>query len=280
MFGYISPNTSALNDEQNKRFRAVYCGLCHTLRERHGLIGCATLSYDLTFLALLLTALYEPSEIVGQERCVPHPFKTHTYVVSEPFGYAADMNLALAYHKCQDNWQDDRSIPSLAQKQALKRGYAKVQTLYPKQCAAIETWLHEIHRIEFENRMDIDAPVNATGRMLGELFSWRSDCWSDSLREIGDGLGRFIYFMDAYDDLPQDAKRGRFNPLKPYQGDAAFESMCRDAMVMMMGDCTQAFEQLPILQDADLLRNVLYSGVWGKYVQIQKKRRTNEKGAE
>lgn len=281
LFGYIIPNQSALDDAQRARFHAVYCGLCRTLKRRHGLSGASTLSYDLTFLALLLTALYEPQEERGMEHCMTHPVKRHAYAVSDVFEYAADMNVALAYHKCMDNWQDDHSAVSLAEAKLLKRGYMKVAQQYPEKCGAIERWLDEIHQIEREQSGGIDAPVNSTGRMLGELFCYReNDYWADSLRIMGDGLGRFIYFMDAYDDLPHDIRRGSFNPLKSYQDNADYEKLCKDAMTMMVADCTQEFEQLPIVQDADLLRNVLYSGIWSKYVQIQRKRESDSKGAK
>ena len=281
LFGYIIPNQSALDDVQRARFRAVYCGLCHTMKHRHGLSGVSTLSYDLTFLALLLTGLYEPEEVQEKSRCLVHPIQRREYVSGDAFDYAADMNVALAYHKCLDNWQDDRNAFSLAEAKLLKRGYAKVARRYPAKCDAIERWLDEIHQIEREQACGIDAPVNSTGRMLGELFCYHEDdYWSDSLRIMGDGLGRFVYFMDAYDDLPRDIRRNSFNPLKPYRENADFEKLCKEAMTMMIADCTQEFERLPIVQDADLLRNVLYSGIWSRYVQIQKKREADSKGVK
>ena len=280
MFGYVMPNLSVLDSAQKARFRSVYCGLCRTLRERHGWMGSSTLSYDLTFLALLLSSLYEPEEMRTENRCPPHPLKRHVCVQSEPFAYAADMNVALAYHKCMDNWKDDRNLLSRGEARMLSRAYLKVARAYPEQCSSIETWLEEIHRIEKEDRPGIDAPVNSTGRMLGKLFRYRDDYWADSLERIGDGLGRFIYFMDAYDDLPRDLRRGSYNPLKPYRQDEGFEAMCRDALTMMVADCTEAFETLPIIQDADLLRNVLYSGVWSRYAQITRKKQSHDKGAE
>jgi len=271
MFGYITPNLSALSDTGRARYREVYCGLCHVLYRRHGLTGSVTLSNDLTFLALLLGALYEAEEERGEERCVVHPFRKHAYAYSKPFEYIADMNVALAYHKCLDDWQDDKNLLSRGEAFLLKRAYDRVAKQYPAKCEAIEAWIAEIHRIESANRKDIDAPVNSTGRLLGELFCWKDDYWSGSLRIMGDGLGRFIYMMDACEDLPKDVRSGSYNPLSSYRTDENFEEMCKDALMMMVADCTQEFETLPILQDADLLRNVLYSGIWSKYAQLQKK---------
>lgn len=274
MFGYVITNADTLSKEQQERFRQCYCGLCRTLRRQFGAVGQMTLSFDMTFLAMVLNALYEPEEISGKERCLPHPFKKHTYIESTCFEYAADMNIALAYHKCMDNWIDDRSIPYRAMGGVLKKAYRKAEARHPEQCGVIEQCLDEIHRIEKSGCSQIDPPVNVTGRMLGVLFAFDpNDIWADTLREMGDGLGRFVYFMDAYDDLEKDIRHHRFNPLKTFHEDNGYEDMCKASLKMMIGDSTQAFEMLPIVKDADIIRNILYSGVWSRYAQIQNKRK-------
>ncbi|MBR1821801.1 MAG: hypothetical protein IJ769_09280 [Clostridia bacterium] len=281
MFGYVITNPNALPKERQQRFRAVYCGLCAALRRRHGLAGSATLSYDMTFLALLLNALYEPGEQTGRERCPAHPISAHAYAVSPVMEYVADMNVALAYHKCMDNWLDDRNPLSAGEGALLRQAYRSVAREWPDKCAAIEAWLDEVHDIESRNLPEVDLPVNATGRMLGELFVYpRERAWNDELRVIGDGLGRFIYIMDAYDDLSKDIRKGRYNPLKALRDRPDFEALCKSAMTMMIADATEAFERLPVVLDADILRNVLYSGVWSKYVYLQNKRNARGKGAD
>ncbi|MBR1560315.1 MAG: hypothetical protein IJ646_08775 [Clostridia bacterium] len=280
MFGYIITNAESLPKERQERFRGFYCGLCRRLRLRYGLVGSTTLSFDMTFLAVLLNALYEPDETEACERCVPHPFKAHDYVDTEVMDYVADMNVALAYHKCLDNWLDDRSVLSLSEAKLLKSAYRKVSGLYPQKCAAIERWLDDIHVMERSGLQAIDPPVNATGRLLGELFVYRDDVWADTLREVGDGLGRFIYLMDAWDDLPEDMKRKRYNPLKGYARRADYDAFCQSALMLSVADATRAFELLPIVRDADILRNILYSGVWSKYALIRNKRESGKKEKE
>lgn len=281
MFGYIMTNAKSLPEPRQARFRAFYCGLCRRLRQKYGLTGSAVLSYDMTFLAVLLNALYEPGERAGQERCVPHPVKPHDYIDTEALDYAADMNAALAYHKCLDDWQDDRSVPAAMEARLLKRAYEAVEARWPERCEAIAQWLNEIHAIEAADTQAIDPPVNATGRALGALFVWREgDAWADALREIGDGLGRFIYLMDAYDDLPEDIRRKRYNPLKSLRERENYEALCLSALTMAVADAARAFETLPIVQDADILRNILYSGVWSKYVMINNKRESDKKERE
>ena len=270
MFGYVVPDQQRLDEAGKKRFRELYCGLCHEMYARHGLRGTATLSNDLTFLAVLYDSLYEPEEKRGANRCTAHPFQKQEWCCCDRFGYVADMNLALAYHKCLDNWMDDRSLPSKAEAGILKAEYRKVRAAYPDKCRAIEDWLDEIHEIEKSGRMEIDPPANSTGRMLGALFAADGDHWAPTLARVGDGLGRFIYMMDAYDDLAEDIKKKRYNPLKAMANDPNFETFISDGLTMAAADAAMAFEELPLLRDADLLRNVLYGGIWGRYNQIRK----------
>lgn len=269
MFGYVIANCNALYDDQKIRFRAMYCGMCRSLGRRYGSAARFTLSYDMTFVALLLSALYEPEDKSESGVCLPHPFRKHLFVINPYTDYAADLNILLAYHKCADNWTDDRNPAFGAAKLALRGAYERAAALHPQKAKAVEDWMREISRIEADGCEEIDPPMNLTGKMLGELFVCKDDCFSGLLREMGEALGRFIYFMDAYDDLKKDLKSGSFNPLKPLMHADGFEELCRDSLKMSMADCADAFECLPILQDADLIRNILYSGVWAKYGWIQ-----------
>mgnify|MGYP007098970385 CR=1 FL=1 len=84
--------------------------------------------------------------------------------------------------------------------------------------------------------------------------------------------GKFIYLMDAYEDVEQDIKKGTYNPLKKRYEEPGFEEECRQILTMMMSECCKEFEQLPILQNVDILRNILYSGVWCRYEIVREKR--------
>lgn len=280
MFGYILANCKTLSEDEQARFRAMYCGMCRVLRRRHGNLGRMTLGYDMTFLAAVLSALYEFAEQSGEERCALHPFKRHAYTENPAMEYAADMNIALAYHKCADNWTDDRNPVFALGKSALSGPYRRVRARYPDQCAAIQSWMDAIADIEAGGRLDIDPPVNLTGQMMGRLFRYREDIWADDLMAMGDAIGRFIYMMDAYDDLPSDVKHNHFNPLKSIMDLPDYEAICKSSLSIMMADCVDAFERMPILRDAELIRNILYSGVWSKYASIQAvKQKKAEKAA-
>ena len=77
MFGYIAPRFDQLSEPQRKRYQACYCGLCRSMGERSGHSGRLTLSHDMTFLAMLLSSLYEPSSRMTRSRCGIHPLRPH-----------------------------------------------------------------------------------------------------------------------------------------------------------------------------------------------------------
>ena len=279
MFGYVMANRDALSPEELSRLKSFYCGLCRTLGRRYGYAGQLALSYDMTFLALLLTALYDPQTQSGQERCLLHPAKAHHYIENSYIDYAADMTVVLTYHKALDDWNDDKSLSARARAKAFKSRYERLRALYPRQICAIERSLSELSALEKANCQEIDPPTNAFGEMLGELFVFKKDHWSDTLRTLGSAVGRFIYLMDAYDDLPKDKEKGRFNPLISIAGEQDFEAKCRMYMTYLLGEGTVAFEQLPLVEDVSILRNILYSGIWTRY-ESNLRARSCEKGKE
>ena len=268
MFGYVTPEKNELKVRELARYRAYYCGLCRALKKRYGQIGRMTLSNDMTFLCVLLSSLYEPKETSGDIHCALHPLKKRAYVSDEMTDYAADMNLLLAYYKCLDNSKDDHDPIQSTRAKMLAKGFRHVKKLYPKKCELISEYLERIGVMEDQKSTNVDALCNLSGLMLGEIFAWHEDHWADTLRETGAGLGRFIYFMDAYEDYDADKRLRRFNPLTELHEMPDYEAFCKDTLNLLIADATSAFETLPLEQDIDILRNVLYSGVWSRYARM------------
>ncbi len=271
MFGYVRPSMNDLSPEAQTRYRAHYCGLCRTLGKRHGAAGQMALNFDLTYLTIFLSALYEPREVSGESRCVPHPAHPHPWAVSEITDYAADMTVALTYHKCRDDWADDRNLLAKGYGALLKRQYGQVKKQWPRQCEAIETCLTELSAVEQRRDSNPDAAANAFGALMAELFVMQPDYWQGTLRVFGHSLGRFIYLMDAVCDMDRDAKKEKaYNPMLML-GHAPEE--LRPLLEMLLGDASAAFEKLPLIQDEEILRNILYSGVWQGYNEYLEKRK-------
>lgn len=264
MFGFLTASLGGLDGEQLSRYKACYCGLCRSLGERHGQLSRLTLNYDMTFLVLLLGSLYEPEERTGEDVCLIHPCEKRRWWRSEMSDYAADMNVALSYLKCRDNWRDDGSLSALAASGVLKKAYDAICTAYPRQCAAMESAIAELSEIEKANAEAPDAASASFGRLMGEVLVYREDRWSDTLRRMGDALGRFIYIMDACVDLDGDTFHERYNPFRRYYG-LDNERRFRDILKMLLGECIRYFDVLPLVQDADILKNILCSGLWAEF---------------
>lgn len=325
MFGYIAANLNDLNDDERRRYRAAYCGLCHTLEERCGHTSRFALTYDLAFLALLLNSLYEPAELVEEKRCILHPAKPHSSVRTSYTDYAADLSIALAYHKCLDDWRDDHNPLARGYAAMLASRYEAVRKRLPRQCAAIEKGLADITLIEasapepgmpthdapspdapgaLASAHDApspelgmpspdepapgatppiasssaapspDAAANRFGELLGELFVFQDDIWADTLRQFGNQLGRFIYFMDAACDFDRDLRKGSYNPLVAL---GASQETINETLTLLAARATKTFEKLPLERDLHLLRSVLYSGMWQNYrARLQRKEKAFE----
>ena len=306
MFGYLTVDKGELKGRDFDRYREYYCGVCRDIRDACGEVARLTLTYDMTFLAILLTSLYEGADDETEVRCTLHPLRK-TKVIRNPYtAYAADMNVILAYHDLDDNWIDDGNIPSYAASRAMRRAYLKTAAAYPRQVKAVRHYLRELHATEAEGCTDPEKAAGETGVLMSEIFCCRDDEWSNLLRETGFYLGKFIYLMDAWDDLEKDRKNNAYNPFifsgnaaagpdgrasRPgdstvgpdgrasHPGDSTADTDKRAVRLMTMqaSGAARAFEELPLLRDVDILRNILYSGIWIRY---RSKRPDSDKKAD
>ena len=264
MFGYVTASLRELTKEQQKRYSAVYCGICLRIREQSGQLSRLGLSYDMAFLALLLMSLYEPEEDGGKNPCLIHPLTRREWVDGPYIRYAADMNVALAYYNCLDDWQDDgkKSAKWLADRYQAR--LPRIRQDWPRQCQAICACLEKLSALERENCPNPDEPAGAFGELMGELMYLQEDMWTPTLRQMGNALGRFVYLLDAQLDYDKDKKQGKYNPFLA-KGEEKNWLAWEEYLVLTMGRCTACFEKLPLVQDKALLDNILYSGVWVNY---------------
>jgi len=280
MFGYIIVNKPEMKFKEFDEYRSYYCGLCHALKNTYGAKGQLTLSYDMTFLAILLTSLYEPETETSQARCILHPIEKHTYVKNRMIEYVADMNVLLSYLKCLDDWEDEKKLHRLLYAKLLEGKTKERKELYREKMRSIYLQMQKISEMEKENCQDVDAMATAFGHVMAEIVACKDDEWCDSLKALGFYLGQFIYLVDAYEDIEEDMKKKRYNPLSSRYHLPDFEEKCHSILTMVMANCCMEFEKLPILDNIDILRNILYSGVWCRYETVREKRVKEEKGHE
>ena len=183
------------------------------------------------------------------------------------------MNVILSYYKCMDDWQDEHKPLRYAYARLLKTGGEKHMAHYPEKIRRIKEALMELSSLEKQGETDVDRVAGCSGRIMEEVFAFRKDVWESSLRRMGFYLGKFIYILDAYDDVEKDAENGNYNPfLKKYKMEG-FEEEIRRMLTMMLAESCREFERMPVIRYGDILRNILYSGVWCRFAAIGQKRR-------
>lgn len=272
MFGYIITNKAEMKFKEFDVYHAYYCGICRELKRKYGALGQISLSYDMTFLAILLTSLYEPKTEVGSCKCIAHPFERHAFRTNIYTEYAADMNALFALYKCNDDWEDERKFWKLVYGKLLAGKTRELKKFYREKLNKIHLLMQDFTEGEQSGTEDIDKMAGLFGAVMAEVVTPREDEWAENLRRMGFFLGKFIYLSDAYEDVEKDIKKGSYNPLKKKYENPDFEDECKTILTMMMSECCKEFEKLPILEDVGILRNILYSGVWGRYEMAHEKR--------
>ena len=272
MFGYVSAHKPELRMREFYKYKAYYCGLCKVLREMYGFLGQVTLTYDMTFLVILLTSLYESETKREEHRCIVHPARKQKMLWNEMTEYAADMNIILTYYKLLDDWEDEKSKVGYIGQRAYQKAFHKLQQKYPEKCKLIARCLERLRLCEMQREENIDIVARCFGELMSELFIYKKDAWEETLREMGFYLGKFIYILDAYDDIEKDIEKDNYNALISLSKMEDFDKKCEEMLNLVLAECSHHFEKLPCVEDVEILRNILYAGVWDKFNQKRKKK--------
>ena len=269
MFGYINVYKPELKIKDYLKYRGYYCGLCQKLQEQYGMLGKMTLSYDMTFLIVLLSSLYEPETLDKDSRCIVHPIQKRKMLTNEVTEYAAAMNIVLMYYKFMDDWKDDKNPVAMAGMRSIHGSFRKIADRYPEKCNAIRKYLVLLDRAEKQGEENIDKAAGYFGKLMEELFAYKQDIWEKELRKTAFYLGKYIYILDAYDDIEEDIKNDKYNPLKSMyrecDNQSDFKKRCEEILSLMMSDCAMHYEKLPCVENADILNNIIYIGAWNKF---------------
>jgi hypothetical protein len=273
MFGYITINKMELKFKEYYSYKGYYCGLCKSLKTKYGNISRLTLNYDMTFLILLLSSLYEPDDKIYKERCIVHPKEKQLIIQNDVTNYAASLNVVLSYYNLIDNWADDRDYKSLAAAKALEGEFKKSSTVLNDITKIIKLRLKNISKLEKEDINDIDAVSNEFGHLMEEMFLYKKDHWEQSLRRIGFYLGKYIYLIDAYDDMKKDEENSSYNPFNKLNIENK-EEYAKDLIILNLSLLSNEVEKLPLVQDKGIIDNILYSGMLNK---LHKKEKRHER---
>ena len=272
MFGYVRINKMDLTFREFDYYKGYYCGLCKYLKENHGEVSRLSLNYDITFLIVILTALYKLDSDITYERCIANPLKKKMRIVNEITEYAASMNILLSYYKLEDNLYDDNGIKDKLAYELYKGKLKKAYEKYPQKAEYIKQQLGNLRELEKQESKSIDKVSNTFGNLMGEIFVYKKDGYEQNLRNIGFNLGKYIYILDAYEDLEEDNKKGRYNPFIDYIDKKEELKNKVDRLISMsLGMATKNIEQLNLEFNKSIINNIIYSGVYLRYKSILEK---------
>ncbi len=271
MFGYVVINREKMSDREYDLYHSFYCGLCRELADKYGNTMSMTLNNDMTFMSILLSGLEEPENTDGELRCPVHLTRHVQYRRNMYTAYGAEMTILLSYYKTLDDVNDEGKGRRTLKK--LEKPMHEVRLKYPEKIAVIENALRRITVLEKEGSRDLDLLCNTFGEVLGTIFAVKESIFAKNLYDMGYSLGRFIYLMDAYDDLEEDLKKNQFNPLTNIYQREDFDAYIESILELYMSAAADAFERMPVLLYAEVIRNIIYSGVWSRFEQIRQKRK-------
>lgn len=217
MFGYVRPAKPELKVREWEAYSAVYCGLCHTLQHRYGLVPRFFLNYDFTFLAMLLSP-GEQKPCTEGKRCFVCPHrKKKVLCPNEALELAADESVILTYHQLRDTAADSGGLKAAAARflgLLLRPSYRKAAAYCPEFDRVVRENLARLSQLEREHCPSLDRPADAFADILRAAAPNTGNAAEDrAMGQLLYHVGRWIYLIDAWDDLEKDRKSGNYNPL-------------------------------------------------------------------
>lgn len=298
MFGYVTPLKPELKIREYNQFKSYYCGVCLGIKNLYGNIPRMSLNYDMTFLALLLDGLMDENLDLKLKRCMAHPAKKKPILLNNSaINYAATMNVSLVYYKLLDDVYDDNSLKSKFSLTLMKPYYKKFPSSIKDINSIIEVELKKLTTLENEKNFnsidEICDPFSVIVGIILKKFPYIIKNDSDTLREnlykFGYSLGKWIYLMDALDDLEKDMENKKFNPINfLYNKDnLSYNELLKEikpriefSIFNSAYTCKEILDILPLNKNREILENIINLGMMNKYINTTNKCKCKKKGSE
>lgn len=274
MFGYIRPQLPELRVKEYELYKATYCGLCRTMGKRTGCISKMTLNYDFVFLVLMRKVAEKRSGAIKMRRCIAHPLKRRPMLeIDETLEYCARSSVMLTRLKLKDNVSDSRGMKRLLAKIAgimsifFKKTPSELKPLEDTLRSKIDT----LSRLESESCDSVDTVAAVFGELLSAVAAYGLDGEEATLcAKIGYHLGKWIYIIDAIDDLEDDVRTGSFNAVANSFGKSLTDDdrrMLRTALMLELEEMSHSVEALDFSSHRDvegIIKNTIYIGMVDK----------------
>lgn len=298
MFGYVTPLKAELKVKDFTKFRSYYCGLCLHIKNTAGNLPRMVLNYDMTFLAVLLDSLSIKEPNFELNRCIVHPKEKKPVVINnDALTYAAAMNLTLYYHKIKDDIEDDNNIKSKILEKVLYPYQKKISKSIDEINTIIKNNLKTLREYEnTKNFSSIDEICHPFSDIVGNILKcYPNELVNDNnelrnnLYSLGYTLGKWIYLIDAFDDLKKDMNENKFNPINFLYNE---DNKSYEKLLILIKDrlefnilncsynCKEILSILPLKRNEDILKNILELGMMDKYLSILNNTREDKRSGK
>lgn len=274
MIGYIKIFKPELKVKHLQVYESYYCGLCKSLKTRYGFLKNMTLNYDIVFISLLIDCLNNVEPSSSSFRCAYNPGKSKIRVVNNTTDYVADVNIYLMYKKLYDDYKDEKKILSLIGYILLKRAGNKASKSITNIKNVIDKNLNELYNMEILkcNNSEIVADLygNIIKSISNEKFEKNSNLYVIA-SHIGYNIGKWVYLIDAYDDIELDIKKNNYNPyIYEYNYNSnddvikfknSIKQKVRKQLFSILDEVVKAYELVEENKYSPLIYNIILEGI-------------------
>lgn len=271
VFGYIKPTIPELRVKELELYKATYCGLCRTMGKTTGCISKMTLSYDFVLLVLLRKVANDLSGEVKMRNCIVHPFKKRPMLeMDSDLEYCARASVMLTKLKLKDNINDSKGFKRMIAKIAglVSLFFKKTDPSLAELERALADKIRALGELEDQKCDSVDTVASIFGELLSLVASYGVEEKNATLcAKIGYHLGKWIYIIDALDDLSDDIRSKSYNPFALSFGSELGEddkALIKTALMLELDEMSKSVEALDFSAHRDvegIIKNIIYDGM-------------------
>ena len=283
MFGYIKIHKPELKVKHYEAYKGVYCSLCKTLKKEYGVLAPLTLNYDFTLLAITRLAFSKECCGFKDSRCAFNPLKKCKQCVNgnEELKYSAAAAMIMCYHKVKDNIADSSFVKGLISRMikpyfALKR--KKAMKNYPALDEFISRAMSEQADVEKRGNAGIDASAHPSAKAMGEILCYGFDGEiKEKLNRFGYIAGRWVYLMDALDDMESDRKNKEYNVFNNIDNEKQATENAVAVINLTAAQLAHEFETMKPARFGEILDNIVIDGTFISMQNVLDKKKEKKK---
>ncbi len=271
MYGYIIPDKPNMYIKDFTFFRAFYCGLCKSIGGKCGQIARLSTNYDMTFFNILMHNILGKEVEIASEACILNPVKKKPIVKTDSLTeQIVGINTLMFYYKVEDDFVDGDKARAIALAPIVKPKAKKARKNMPEIDKILKKGFSDLRVMEQANETSIDKVSEPFSIIIADVAKIIvGDKFNDYIYNLCYNLGKWVYLMDALDDIDDDFKDKRYNPFlvrfNNYENREQFLQINREEieyiMMSVYNGIVNNYNKLDVKISEGILSNVFYLGL-------------------